>query len=331
LAYWGSFWDTTTQTAAAVNTAYPITINTADPANNGVTVVSGSRITFQYAGVYSVTFSAQFTNSDTQIHDANIWLRKNNAGSSGDVPDTDSKFSVPNSHGGIHGNLVGTVNYVLSLNAGDYLELIWATTNTAVTLTSIPAGTTPVSPRIPSIILTATQVMYTNLGPTGPTGSSGVVGPTGPTGSTGATGAVGATGPTGATGDTGAVGPTGPTGATGATGAVGPTGPTGSTGATGATGPTGPTGDTGPTIYPSSGIAVSTGTAWNTSISIPVPIASGGTGQTTANTAFNALAPSQTSNSGKYLTTDGTNTSWATVSSGISTGKSIAMSMIFGF
>ena len=39
----------------------------------------------------------------------------------------------------------------------------------------------------------------------------------------------------------------------------------------------------------------------------------GGTGQTTANAAFNALAPSQTSNSGKYLTTDGTNTSWASL------------------
>jgi hypothetical protein len=45
-----------------------------------------------------------------------------------------------------------------------------------------------------------------------------------------------------------------------------------------------------------------------------LPIANGGTGQTTANTAFNALAPSQTSNTGKYLTTDGTDTSWATVS-----------------
>ncbi len=52
--------------------------------------------------------------------------------------------------------------------------------------------------------------------------------------------------------------------------------------------------------------------------STAIGIASGGTGQTTANTAFNALAPSQTSNSGKYLTTDGTNTSWATVSSGTS-------------
>lgn len=43
-----------------------------------------------------------------------------------------------------------------------------------------------------------------------------------------------------------------------------------------------------------------------------VTIAQGGTGQTTANTAFNALAPTQTSNSGKFLTTNGTDTSWAT-------------------
>jgi hypothetical protein len=39
-------------------------------------------------------------------------------------------------------------------------------------------------------------------------------------------------------------------------------------------------------------------------------IANGGTGQVTANAAFNALAPSQTSANGKYLKSDGTNTSW---------------------
>jgi len=44
-------------------------------------------------------------------------------------------------------------------------------------------------------------------------------------------------------------------------------------------------------------------------------IANGGTGQTTANAALNAFLPSQASNSGKYLTTNGTDTSWATVSS----------------
>jgi hypothetical protein len=47
-----------------------------------------------------------------------------------------------------------------------------------------------------------------------------------------------------------------------------------------------------------------------------LPIVAGGTGQTSANAAFNALAPSQTSQSGKYLTTNGTDTSWGTISAG---------------
>lgn len=58
-----------------------------------------------------------------------------------------------------------------------------------------------------------------------------------------------------------------------------------------------------------------TGTAAN--VTGTVAIANGGTGQTTANAALNALLPAQTSNSGKYLTTDGTNSSWATVSAGV--------------
>jgi len=42
-------------------------------------------------------------------------------------------------------------------------------------------------------------------------------------------------------------------------------------------------------------------------------IANGGTGQTTAANAINALLPSQTGNSGQFLTTNGTVASWATV------------------
>ena len=52
-----------------------------------------------------------------------------------------------------------------------------------------------------------------------------------------------------------------------------------------------------------------TSATWN---GVAVAINRGGTGATTATAAFNALAPTQTGNSGKYLTTDGTNTSWAT-------------------
>lgn len=56
-------------------------------------------------------------------------------------------------------------------------------------------------------------------------------------------------------------------------------------------------------LYSTSASALTAGT---------LPVAAGGTGQTTANNAFNALAPSQAANSGKYLTTDGTNASWTT-------------------
>ena len=60
-----------------------------------------------------------------------------------------------------------------------------------------------------------------------------------------------------------------------------------------------------------------------------VNITYGGTGQTTANAAFNALAPSQTGNTGLYLTTNGTNTSWAAVSGGASNSKAYYFGSLF--
>ena len=65
---------------------------------------------------------------------------------------------------------------------------------------------------------------------------------------------------------------------------------------------------------------------WNNdhTLSGTVPIANGGTGQTTATQAINALLPSQTSQSGKVLSTDGTNTSWTAVG-GSGTVTSVAL------
>jgi hypothetical protein len=56
-----------------------------------------------------------------------------------------------------------------------------------------------------------------------------------------------------------------------------------------------------------------------------LPIAQGGTGNTTAPTAINALMPSQTSNSGKYLTTDGVSVAWGTVTPGTGTVTSVGI------
>ena len=70
-----------------------------------------------------------------------------------------------------------------------------------------------------------------------------------------------------------------------------------------------------------------TGTAAN--VTGTVAIANGGTAATTANAALNNLLPSQTANSGKVLTTNGTNTSWATVS-GTGTVTSVSVTSANG-
>jgi len=156
--YWGSFWDETSQVAAAIDTAYPILLRKVDLANRGVKIVSNSRITVDHPGIYSFTFSIQFSNTDTQIHDVNVWLRKNDSGTSGDVPASDSRFSIISSHGGIDGNVIGTVNFVLGLVAGDYIELMWMTTNVAAYIHAEAASGSPAHPSIPAIICTVVQV-----------------------------------------------------------------------------------------------------------------------------------------------------------------------------
>ena len=73
---YGSFYDTTDQTAANTTTAYAITLNTTD-LSNGVTVASSSRVTFANAGIYNIQFSVQLTNDTNNSQDIDIWFAKN--------------------------------------------------------------------------------------------------------------------------------------------------------------------------------------------------------------------------------------------------------------
>lgn len=66
-----------------------------------------------------------------------------------------------------------------------------------------------------------------------------------------------------------------------------------------------------------------TGLPLTTGVTGILPIASGGSGQATANNALNAFLPSQATHSGKVLQTDGTNTSWQLNSAAVSIGGGV--------
>jgi len=153
---YGAFQDTTDQTASA-NTATVMTFNTTDFAN-GVSVVSNSKLTVEQSGIYNLQFSAQFQNSDSQLQDVSIWLRKDASGAGVDVDGSTGFISVPNSHGGIDGHIIVGWNYYVTLNANDFVEIWWSTPSTQVTIKAYAAGTSPTRPTTASIVATLTFV-----------------------------------------------------------------------------------------------------------------------------------------------------------------------------
>jgi hypothetical protein len=175
LGYYGSFYDTTQQSAMP-GSVYAIKMNTTLE-SNGVTVGNDGLgnptvITFGYDGTYSLTFSLQFANTDTaKIHEAAVWLELNGS----TLPDSSSTFSVEPKHSGINGYLIGTVNFVQTFAAGDDLRLLWSVTDAAIRL-DYPTPVTFGAPSAPSAIVTVTQVMFTQVGPTGPAGPGVPVG-----------------------------------------------------------------------------------------------------------------------------------------------------------
>jgi len=141
--------DSTDQSAASTTTAYAVTFNTTDYAL-GASLSNSSRLNVNYSGLYNLQFSIQFANTDTQIQDVDIWFRKNGT----DIANSNSKFSVPNSHGGTNGHLIAALNFYLELAKNDYVQIMWATTSTQVTIEQLPAQTSPTRPATPSAIAT---------------------------------------------------------------------------------------------------------------------------------------------------------------------------------
>lgn len=150
---YGAFSDYTNQPLVSATASQVMTFNTTD-LTNGVSVVSNSRLTVSTTGVYNFQWSGQFTNTNVAEQDVYVWIRINGT----DVPGSTGYVSVVQSHGGVQGHVIAGWNFLLSLNANDYVELVWGGSNTNLSLATLAAGTLPTRPSTASLIATFQQI-----------------------------------------------------------------------------------------------------------------------------------------------------------------------------
>jgi len=153
-APYGAFQDSTDQVAANTTTAYAITFDTTD-FSNGVTLSNSSRLNVSQSGIYNVQFSIQFTNTTNASHDVDVWFRKNGT----NIDKSNSRFGfAPRKGVGDPFHIIAAINFFVSMNANDYVEIMWRPTDVGVSIEQYAAGTSPTRPSVPSAIVTLSFV-----------------------------------------------------------------------------------------------------------------------------------------------------------------------------
>lgn len=152
IAAQGLFYDTTTQTTAgSVEELMEFGTNSISSdvsiVNNGLG--NPTEITVAQTGVYNIQFSAQLTKTGGTAADVNIYFKKNGTV----VSFSNTKVTLANNNN----FSVAAWNFLIQLNAGEYAEIAWYTTNSTVTLIAFPIVSLPVS-GTPSVILTVIKV-----------------------------------------------------------------------------------------------------------------------------------------------------------------------------
>ena len=138
---------TTDQTAASINTAYALTYTSsaADGITNGT---PASRIVFEEAGEYMISFSAQISSTSSSTVNFWFWPRVNGV----DVAGSTMKNAL-------HQNgatLVVSRSVIFNFAAGDYLEAMWAVDSTSGFLDATAA--TAFAPAAPASTIAITRL-----------------------------------------------------------------------------------------------------------------------------------------------------------------------------
>jgi hypothetical protein len=145
----GTFQSNVSQSGSA-NVSQSIQLEVTD-ISQGVSIVSGSRITVANSGTYNIQFSAQVDRSSgTGADQIYIWLKKNG----NNVADTAGAITVEGNTAAA--KTIAAWNYVVNAAANDYYELCWQSADANIVITRLAASGN--IPSVPSVILTVTQV-----------------------------------------------------------------------------------------------------------------------------------------------------------------------------
>jgi hypothetical protein len=146
---YGIFYDIQTQLNSGANEINIVAVRETT-ASAGVSIVSNSRITVENPGVYDLEFSFQLNKSDSGSDDIDIWFAKNND----TIPYSNTRVTLL----GNNGKSVASWNFMLDLEANDYVEIRWSSPDASASIMASEPLTNPVRPGIPSVILTVSQV-----------------------------------------------------------------------------------------------------------------------------------------------------------------------------
>lgn len=137
----------TDQTAASISTAYALTYTSsiADGITNGT---PASRLVFEEAGQYMVSFSAQIASTSSSTVNFWFWPRVNGT----DVAGSTMKNAL-HQNGSV---LVVSRSAIFEFAAGDYLEAMWAVDSTSGFLDATAA--TAFAPAAPSSTIAITRL-----------------------------------------------------------------------------------------------------------------------------------------------------------------------------
>jgi hypothetical protein len=150
---YGSFYDTSTQTALGNNTPTPIQYNSTY-ITNGIGIVNNSEITVSNGGLYNIQFSAQVDRvAGSGVVTIDIWFRKNGL----NIANSATKVTL--SGNANQAKTVASWNFFVELNAGDNVELIWNTPTTNIKLVALPEDLIIPHPEVPSVILTVNKIL----------------------------------------------------------------------------------------------------------------------------------------------------------------------------